>query len=190
MLRRVEALLWIVALGAIGIYGGTVVERWCSQAYWNWKFANTLDLPARPVPSESFIRYSDQPLGRLEIPSIELSAIFIEGVDPRTLRRAIGHIPGTALPGMDGNVGLSGHRDTFFRRLGKLHAGDAIWIDTFDGRYEYVVESTRVVDPDEQIALRSIGRPTLTLITCYPFYYVGAAPKRFVVHAALVKGSL
>ena len=86
---------------------------------------------------------------------------------------------------MRGNVGLSGHRDTFFRKLGKLHTGDAIWLTTPDGRYEYRVESFRAAYPDEAIVLQAIGRPTLTLITCYPFYYVGPAPQRYVVHAGL-----
>ena len=189
MLRRFETFLWIIALAAIALYSLSFAERWSAQAYWNLKFAEALNLPARSVPPKVAIRYSDQPLGRLEIPSIDLSAIFVEGVDQRALGRANGHIPGTALPGTAGNVGLSAHRDTFFRRLGKLHSGDAIWINTLDGRYEYIVESSQVVNPDEDIVLRPVGRPTLTLITCYPFYYVGPAPKRFVVHASLITDS-
>ena len=84
-----------------------------------------------------------------------------------------------------GNVVLAGHRDTFFRRLGEVHDADVISITTIDGTFDYVVENTSVVDPDEAIVLHNIGRPTLTLVTCYPFYYVGPAPKRFVVHAGL-----
>jgi sortase A len=189
MLRRLQIVLWIVAACAILTYSGTVAEESFSQAYLNWEFAEALDLPALAVPPNQVAPYLAQPLGRLEIPSIELSAMFAEGMDGRTLRRAVGHIPGTALPGSAGNVGLSGHRDTFFRRLGKIHAGDVIWLKTLQGTYKYVAESSGVVDPDESVVLRDIGRPTLTLITCYPFYYVGHAPKRFVVHASLVTPS-
>jgi sortase A len=186
MLQRLEWLLWVVTAGAIALYAGTLGEQSLSQAYLNWEFAQTLALPTRAIPPNDAIPNSAQPLGRLEIPSIGLSAIFIEGVDDRALRRAVAHIPGTALPGTIGNVGLSGHRDTFFRRLGKIHAGDVIWITTFGGRYKYVVESSGIVNPDERIILHNVGRPTLTLVTCYPFYYVGPAPQRFVVHASLV----
>src|ERR1700686_114082 len=102
MLRRLEWLLWVVAAGAIAVYAGTVGEQSLSQAYLNWEFAQTLALPMRAIPPNDAIPNSAQPLGRLEIPSIGLSAIFIEGVDDRALRRAVGHIPGTALPGTIG----------------------------------------------------------------------------------------
>jgi sortase A len=186
MARWLERSLWLAAIAAMTVYSGTVAERSLSQAYYNWTFARTLDAPPRADPVNDVIPHSAQPLGRIEIPAIDLSVIFVEGVDNRTLRRAVGHIPGTALPGMQGNVGLSGHRDTFFRKLGKLRTGDAIWLTTPDGRYEYRVESFRTAYPDEAIVLQAVGRPTLTLITCYPFYYVGPAPQRYVVHAGLV----
>jgi sortase A len=187
MFRWFERVLWFVAVLALTIYGLSQSELWLYQTYFNWEFARSLEIPARAAPPEHPVPYTMQPLGRLEIPSIALSAIFIEGVDSKTLRRGIGHVPGTALPGMPGNVSLSAHRDTFFRRLGKIHEGDAISITTLDATYEYVVESTGIVDPDERAVLRDIGRPTLTLVTCYPFYYVGSAPRRFVVHASLRK---
>jgi len=186
MFRWFERLLWLVAVIAIGIYGLSTSELWLYQTYFNWEFTRALELPVRAAPPEHVVPYTAQPLGRIEIPSIALSAIFIEGVDAKSLRRGIGHVPGTALPGMSGNVGLSAHRDTFFRRLGEVHEGDVIQITTLESTYEYTVESTRIVDPDESVVLRDVGRPTLTLVTCYPFYYVGSAPKRFVVHASLV----
>ena len=186
MLRWLEGILWIVAVVAISLYAGTEGERWLSQAYLDWKFERSLALPPPAVPPGDIVPYTAQPLGRLEIPSIHLSAIFVEGVDERVLRRGVGHIPGTALPGMSGNTGLSAHRDMFFRHLGQIRTGDVIQISTLEGIYEYVVESFAVVDPDEGAVLRDVGRPTLTLVTCYPFYYVGPAPKRFVVHASLV----
>jgi sortase A len=98
----------------------------------------------------------------------------------------VGHVPGTAFPGLSGNVALSAHRDTFFRNLRELHKNDLISVSTVNGTFEYEVEYKAIVEPNERSVLRDIGRPTLTLITCYPFYYVGPAPKRFVVHAALI----
>jgi sortase A len=185
MLRCLKCVLWGVAVIAIAIYAGTTAERWISQAYLNWEFAKALEAPALTGPPDTKIPEGLQPLGRLEIPSIDLSAVFIEGADNRTLRRGIGHIPGTALPGTVGDVALSAHRDTFFRRLGELSNGDAIWITTLRGRYKYVVESSHIVEVDQWLTVRKISPPTLTLVTCYPFYYVGPAPKRFIVHAAL-----
>ena len=126
-------------------------------------------------------------IGRLEIPDLHLTAMVREGADSSTLRRAVGHIPGTALPGGMGNVGLAGHRDTFFRALRDIQLHDAIELDTEHGTYRYTVESTRIVGPREVGVLESSGAESLTLVTCYPFYYVGSAPKRFIVHAALVE---
>lgn len=125
-------------------------------------------------------------IGRLEIPNLHLTAMVREGVDAGTLRRAVGHIPGTALPGGRGNVGLAGHRDTFFRALRNIQEGDAIELQTGNGSYRYAVESTRVVKPHDIHVLDSSTKEILTLVTCYPFYYLGSAPDRFVVRAALV----
>jgi sortase A len=186
MLRRLQYALWGIAIVALGVYAASIGERWASQAYLHWEFAQALQAPARPEPPKHNILGGAQPLGRLEIPSIGFSALFVEGDDNRTLRRAVGHIPGTAAPGSSGNVGLSAHRDTFFRHLNEIREGDVIWITTLNGRFEYVVESSRIVNPDERAVLRNVGHPTLTLVTSYPFYYLGAAPKRFVVHALLV----
>jgi sortase A len=180
-----ERIFWGTAVIALAIYLGSTAERWGAQAYFNWQFAQSLAPPPRATTINAAIPSGTQPMGRLEIPSIGLSAIYVEGSDSRTLRRAIGHIPGTALPGTSGNAALSAHRDTFFRHLGEVHRGDLIRITTTRGLYQYVVESSQTVDPDERAVLGNVGRPTLTLVTCYPFYYVGSAPKRFVVHAAL-----
>jgi sortase A len=185
MLRWLKCVLWGVAVIAIAIYAGTTAERWISQAYLDWEFAKALEAPELAGPPNTRIPEGLQPLGRLEIPSIDLSAMFIEGADNRTLRRGIGHIPGTALPGILGDVALSAHRDTFFRRLGELSSGDVIWITTLRGRYKYLVKFSQIVDSTHSLAVRTIGPPTLTLVTCYPFYYIGPAPKRFIVHAVL-----
>jgi sortase A len=125
-------------------------------------------------------------IGRLAIPRLQLAAMVREGADEGTLSRAVGHIPGTALPGNIGNVGLAGHRDTFFRALRKIRADDVIELQTTAGTYRYMVKSTRIVTPRDVSVLNASGGETLTLVTCYPFYYVGSAPKRFIVHATQI----
>jgi sortase A len=109
-----------------------------------------------------------------------------EGAGEGTLRTAVGHIPGTALPGAAGNVALAGHRDTFFRALRNIRKNDSIDVQTGHGTYRYLVESTEIVGPRDVAVLKASGGETLTLVTCYPFYYVGSAPKRFIVRAAQV----
>jgi sortase A len=128
-------------------------------------------------------------IGRLEIPRLGLSAILIEGDDQKTLRRAIGHIPGTPLPGQPGNVALTGHRDTFFRPLRNIRADDIIVVTTVQGEYRYRVVSTKIVSPDNVAVLNPSAGQILTLVTCYPFYFVGAAPERFIVRAEVQSNS-
>jgi len=125
-------------------------------------------------------------IGKIEIPRLAVSSIIREGVDEDTLSRAVGHVPGTALFTGDGNVGLAGHRDTFFRGLKEIAKGDAIRVKTPSASYEYHVVSTSIVWPDDTRVLESDGTPMLTLVTCWPFSYVGHAPKRFVVKARRV----
>ena len=122
-------------------------------------------------------------VGRLAIPRLGLSVIVIEGVEARDLKRAAGHIPNTALPGEPGNVGIAAHRDTFFRPLRGIKPNDAITLDTPGGSYRYRVVSTTVVPPSDIHVLDPIGRDALTLVTCFPFNYIGSAPKRFIVLA-------
>lgn len=126
-------------------------------------------------------------VGRIEIPRLGISTIVLEGVDGKTLRRGVGHIPETAPPGTPGNVGLAAHRDSFFRGLKDIHKNDIIRLKTLDGSYQYRVESTEIVTPEDTQVLADTGIPELTLVTCYPFYYVGSAPKRFIVHAERVE---
>jgi sortase A len=129
---------------------------------------------------------ADGLIGRMEIPRLSLSTVVAEGVDKRTLRRAVGHIPGTALPGQRGNVGIAGHRDTFFRSLKDIHVEDIIVLTTVWGEYRYRVVSSRVVSPDDVAVLHPTSNEVLTLVTCYPFYFVGPAPDRFIVRAERV----
>jgi sortase A len=123
------------------------------------------------------------PLGRIEIGAIGLAAMILEGTDARTLRRAVGHIPGTPLPGQRGNVAITGHRDTFFRPLRNIRKNDEIRLTTLSNSYRYEVDSIKVVAPGDMEVLDRSEEAILTLVTCYPFYYVGPAPKRFVVRA-------
>jgi sortase A len=125
-------------------------------------------------------------IGRIEIPRLLLSAVVVEGTGKTILRRAVEHIPGTVLPGEPGNVGLAGHRDTFFRPLKDLKIKDEIQLSTPKGNFKYEVESLRVVEPDNVGVLAPSGHNVLTLVTCYPFYYVGPAPQRWIVRAKQV----
>jgi len=122
-------------------------------------------------------------IGRIKIPRVGVSAIVLHGVGHKTLRRAVGHIPGTPLPAYGGNVGLAGHRDSFFRGLKDIRKDDTIELTTLDGIFEYRVDWTKIVLPKDTAVLADGGTSSLTLVTCYPFYYVGSAPKRFIVRA-------
>ncbi|HKH48170.1 MAG TPA: class D sortase [Thermoanaerobaculia bacterium] len=122
-------------------------------------------------------------IGRIEIPRIGVSAIVLHGIGNKTLRHGVGHIPGTPLPERGGNVGLAAHRDSFFRGLKDIRKDDIIELTTLDGSFKYQVEWTKIVPPEETAVLADEGSPALTLVTCYPFYYVGSAPKRFIVRA-------
>jgi sortase A len=144
-----------------------------------------IELPT-PKPVDTTPLTRSAVIGRLEIPNLHLTAMVREGADSRTLRHAVGHIPGTALPGRAGNIVLAGHRDTLFRVLRNIQMNDAIELQTERGTYRYVVESTSIVGPRDVRVLESSGGQSLTLVTCYPFYFVGSAPKPFIVHAALV----
>jgi sortase A len=127
-------------------------------------------------------------LGRLEIPRIGVSVMVVEGVDDSDLKRAVGHIPGTALPWESGNVGIAGHRDTFFRPLRSIQRDDEITVSTLQGVRRYRVVSTNVVKPEDVRVLYPAGGDSLTLVTCFPFGYVGSAPKRFIVRGERVPG--
>jgi sortase A len=129
----------------------------------------------RPEPGDT--------IGRIEIPRLGVSTVIRAGTDARTLRLAVGHVSGTALPGEDGNVGLAGHRDTFFRRLKDIQPDDEIRVVTLYGSYVYRVARTDVVEPRDTWVLDPTPEPALTLVTCYPFTYLGAAPQRFIVRA-------
>lgn len=125
-------------------------------------------------------------MGRLAIKQVGLSVAVLQSYDPGTLKKGVGHVPGTAVPGGLGNMVLAGHRDTYFRPLRNVRAGMEIEVVTAEGRFAYSIDSMEVVTPDK-VEIMDVGsRPEMTLITCYPFEFVGAAPKRFIVHAHLL----
>jgi sortase A len=127
-------------------------------------------------------------IGRMEVERLGVSVALMEGTGRSTLRRAVGHITGTALPGQRGNVGIAGHRDTFFRPLRNIQRDDIITLTTLAGEYRYRVVSTKIVSPSDVRVLESDGHEILTLVTCYPFYFVGEAPNRFIVRAERIAG--
>ena len=139
----------------------------------------------RPVPTALRVGSGLALVGRLEVPRVQLSAMVAEGASSRVLRLAVGHVPGTALPWQSGNVALVAHRDTFFRRLGELKPGDMIRITVPGNQYTYRVTFSDIVKPEETWVLLPATGETLTLVTCYPFHFVGPAPQRFVVRARL-----
>lgn len=192
-LRIAEATLWIVAAATLGYcsyaYASAAIHQDRQKALFSELQAGQTVQPGRA--GAGFLGASTlagplargEMLGILDIPRIGLSTVVEQGDDSHTLRQSIGHIPGTVLPGQDGNAGLAAHRDTYFRHLAELKPGDQLMFQSLSGTYMYTVKSTQVVGPSDVAVLRPTDKPTLTLVTCFPFYYVGNAPKRFVLVA-------
>jgi sortase A len=132
---------------------------------------------------ETQTRRAPSALAVLRIPSIGLQVPVLEGTDQWTLNRAVGHIEDTSEPGMDGNAGIAGHRDGFFRGLKDIRIGDVLELETPGSIGSYRVDRTWIVDPDDVSVLDPTASPAVTLVTCYPFYFVGSAPQRFIVRA-------
>jgi sortase A len=201
ILRTVEICLWIVAVASIGYcsvaYAGAAVHQYRKKAL--LKEMRTASSAAVASPALAACAESSRTLalsststgnalgygvlGVVEIPRLGISSVVEEGVDSSTLWEAVGHIPGTAMPGQNGNSALAAHRDTYFRGLGDVEAGDLIVFRSPTANFRYRVESIKIVEADAIDALPESSTPTLSLITCYPFRYVGPAPKRFIVTA-------
>jgi sortase A len=133
-------------------------------------------------------RYADGSIGRLTIETADISVLVGSASDDLSLRRGAGHIAGTAFPGDRGNIGIAGHRDDVFRDLRKVRYGDDIWLQTPEGTFKYRVETLLTVSPERVDVLEPQGYETITLVTCYPFDYIGAAPLRYIVRAKKVGG--
>jgi sortase A len=195
----------VIAFVLLGYYGYVWTEAQLYQALENRELDAILASGPAPAPASSgeVHRPADVPaattpppaarrraapapgdaVGRIEIPRLGVSTVIRAGSDARTLSLAVGHIPGTALPGGIGNMGLAGHRDTFFRKLKGIHPGDEIRVVTPGGTFTYRVQFTEIVWPKDTWVLDDTGAPSLTLVTCYPFTYIGSAPQRFIVRA-------
>ncbi len=188
-------LLLVTGVLAVGYTAFHVAERYVYQAYERRVFDQALALRQGASRSTSNAVARSQAaltvvrsmVGKIEIPRLGISAIVKEGVDDRTLDVAAGHIPETAQPGEIGNIGIAAHRDGLFRNLKDVRRDDRITLTTLDGEYVYRVVSLQIVLPTDVSVLDAVpGEKTLTLVTCYPFYFVGHAPKRFIVHAIQV----
>jgi sortase A len=191
----IERVLWIAA-AAIGSWTVFVVAQ--HSYYARLPVPDARPAEARRLPGEgpgdavgtsgSIPRRAERGgwVARLEAPAVSLRATVLEGSDDRTLRRAAGHIEDTPLPGEPGNIGIAGHRDTTFYPVRKLKAGDRLTLTTATHIFEYEVRDTWIVEPEDVQVLDPTTRPALTLVTCYPFNFVGNAPKRFIVRGELV----
>jgi len=187
--RWLERLLVLIGVVCLGYFLYVYVE---AQLYQSFEEQQLDAILRSEIPADSAAaaprRRAPAPgstIGRIEIPRLGVSSVIRAGSDARTLRLAVGYIPGTALPGEKGNVGLAGHRDTFFRKLRNINPDDEIRVTTKDGVFRYYVQRTNIVQPKDVWVLSATSYPALTLVTCYPFWYVGSAPQRFVVRAAL-----
>ena len=201
ILRWSRYFFFILGILTLGYCGFVLLDAKLFQSYQSWRFQQAIQgsqplaasaaLPTDPVEASPVLAESSADsgregaaLGRIEISRIGLSAMIMEGIDDKTLRRAVGHFPGTELPGQQGNFVIAGHRDTFFRPLRKIRLDDEITLTTLHGSYRYRVDSTRVTQPEDISALdNSDDASMMTLVTCFPFEFVGHAPQRFVVRA-------
>jgi sortase A len=173
-----EWMLLGLGVSCLGMYAFATVEARRFQAEQEAAFELAAKTHAAPAPVAS-----GGLVGMLDVPRLKLSTPVVEGDDDSTLQRAVGHLPDTPMPWEDGNSAMAGHRDGLFRPLKDLKIGDEIRFRTPRNEFRYRVTKTTIVKPDDVSVLQPRSGATLTLITCYPFYYVGSAPKRFVVHA-------
>ena len=214
VINRIERLLLFLGLLLIAIYVAAYVHRTIlsrlelrrfrdvqgqqrAQATSRFVFGTQIKLDVslwsekRIVAfDQSLAEHFDPPSAVLRIPKVHLEVPVLDGTDDLTLNRGVGHIVGTGLPGDDGNIGIAGHRDGFFRILKDVGPGDSIELETTKGVVTYVVDQIVVVRPDDVSVLRPRSRPSLTLVTCYPFYFVGSAPQRYIVEASVTESEV
>jgi sortase A len=181
------------------LIAGTVLAVWCAVVLLEAQYTKTLPIPpltvTQSLPGDANDAAASRPrtapaagtvLARLEAPTVHMTATVLEGSDDGTLRRGAGHIEDTPFPGEPGNIGIAGHRDTTFRPLRGIHVGDPLELTTGDRVYHYRIKKTLIVGPDDVYVLDPTSEPTVTLVTCYPFEFIGHAPRRFIVQAQLV----
>lgn len=184
-LRWTRGLLFITGILALSYVGFTLLGARLYQA--SAKRSLETEIKVESGHHESRLQPAFKKgdvLGRMDIPRLGMSIAILQGTSSRTLRLGAGHIEGTPLPGEAGNTGIAGHRDTFFRSLKDIRRNDEIQLQTATGLFRYEVDWIKVVEPDDTAVLQpSTVESTLTLVTCYPFYFLGPAPERFVVRA-------
>jgi sortase A len=208
--RRIDSLLLAVGCSLLLAYFLVSAFGFASAGLGIWSYRTHHPLDASSVParhagplsgvdvslwSEKRIRaYKEAiglkvtpPLGVLSIDAIKLQVPIYEGTDDLTLNRGAGRIAGTAPLGTSGNTGVAAHRDGFFRGLKDVRTGDQITLETPQGRFFYAIDEIKIVNPDDVSVLQPRARPSLTLVTCYPFYFVGDAPQRYIVEASLAR---
>ena len=185
LLRWSQRLLIITGTVALGYVGFTLLDARLYQVAAKKSLASQIHVEeehqgSQPKPAVKIGGI----LGRVDVPRLGISVAVLQGISSRILRLGVGHIEGTPLPGQTGNTGIAGHRDTFFRELKDIRKNDEIQLQTATELLHYQVDWVKVVDPDDMTVLDpSTSGSTLTLVTCYPFYFIGSAPKRFVVRA-------
>lgn len=183
--RRLEASLWILGVSCLAWTGWALTDSHLYQqaAQERLKAASSEATGGNGAREAAIDAAVGTPLATLSIPRIGLSAVVAEGTTPTVLRRAVGRLRNGVRIGEPDNLVLAGHRDRYFRDLGQLQAGDLISLHRAGITETYAVQWTRVVEPEQIEVAGRTGHPTLTLVTCYPFWYVGHAPQRFVVRA-------
>lgn len=184
--RALGALSFVLLLcGSAAL--GYATYRWFDLYRYQRVAASEFEIPKAVLPPSApavaaSIAVGDV-IGEIDVPRLKLKAVVVQGDSEDQLRRSVGHLPETALPGEAGNVALAAHRDGLFRPLRNVRPGDAIFLQTRNRKFEYKVEWTAVVAPNATRVIEPTSESALTLVTCFPFYYVGAAPKRFIVRA-------
>ena len=206
-LRRVEHLLLVAGILLLGVYVGArlhaaffsrlAIHRFESQHALAGEQRTGLDSLAKAPDfslwsvkriqdyRDSLMAHLAPAVALLRIPKIRLEVPVLEGTDDVTLNRGVGLIEGTARPGGEGNIGIAGHRDGFFRALKDIHEGDRIELTTSTQTDTYTIDRIVIVSPDDVSVLAPRPHPSVTLVTCYPFYYVGSAPQRYIVQASM-----
>jgi sortase A len=210
--RVLERLLLAVGVVLVTICAAALLHRTISSRLALWQFDRAQAAAQHPDPvtsqwkaeqgidfslwgekrilayRDSLITKKDAPLAVLEIDKLQIRVPVFNGTDDLTLNRGVGRIIGTAKLGETGNIGIAGHRDGFFRGLKDISMGDKIDLTTTAMRATYIVDQIEIVSPADVGVLQPRPSPSITLVTCYPFYFVGDAPKRFIVHASLASG--
>jgi sortase A len=203
--RYLEIALLAVGLTLLTVFAAARIHGSLASRMALWKFAavSAQSAPGRmkgedvdfslwskariEAYEQSLATAFETPIAVLSIPRLELDAPVFEGTDERVLNRGVGRIVETAKPGEGGNIGIAGHRDGFFRCLKEIQIGDRIELATKSQATSYEVDAVEIVTPEDVSVLAPRKRPALTLVTCYPFYFVGSAPKRFIVHASVIE---